>query len=307
MDAEIAHNVLTKVPLRVGSCRCAGRALTVASSSLLLMVGITLVARRCFGALIVPLDPTALLATGALLSIIAWSIRAAARHRISSRGRALSELSSASDRLSDRFDQIAPAAALLMAGAALSLPGTPTLVLGLFWATIVLSQLDAQFGSRRNWARVLRSAGRQRNSSETLPEGSSWRGRPDRSLADREPDGSRDIGEFGGEFGTEANDLDEHIIQQLTRVHDATYGEMMYGTLRADLEPNQRSISLHVAFCPPFAKVPQMDIEQATGSEAQLKIGQLLAYGARIDLRLQEAADEPQSVIVELSVRERQQ
>ena len=301
MDAEMAHDVLAKAPLRVGTFHRATRALTVASSSLLLLVGITLLVRRCSGALVVPLGPATLLATGALLSITAWSIHAAAKHRFSSRGRATPEPSSRSVWASGWFVRFAPGASLLMAGAALSLPGTQTLALGLFWATIVLSQLEAQFGLRRRLTRVVRSAGGPHRSGETRPEGSS---RHEMPLADQESGASHDVGELAAEADDEADDADEHVMQQLTRVHDATYGEMMYGTLRADLEPNQRSSSLHVAFCPPFAKVPQMDVEQAAGPEAQVKIGQLLAYGARIDLRLDEATDEPQSVIVELSVRE---
>ena len=166
------------------------------------------------------------------------------------------------------FVRFAPSAALLSMVAALSLPGTQAGALGLFWAMLLSSELKTHFQLQRF------SPGRQTGAKRLA-------------------------------VPLQHSNHDENIVQQLTRLRDAELGEMVYGTLRADFEPNQRSASLHVAFCPPFAMMPQMDIEQTDGPESRLKLGQVLPYGARVDVRLREAFAEPQSVVVELCVREK--
>ena len=89
------------------------------------------------------------------------------------------------------------------------------------------------------------------------------------------------------------------IVQQLTRVRTPEDTEELRGWLRVPLASGQRTESVHLAFCPPLAATPELLVEQIDGPEARLKTGQLLPDGARIDLKLVSAADEPASVVLE--------
>jgi hypothetical protein len=73
------------------------------------------------------------------------------------------------------------------------------------------------------------------------------------------------------------------------------------GWVRAELATGQRTTSVHVAFCPPFARVPDLDFEQASGPEARIKLGQVQAYGARWEVKLAEQG--PAEVEISFSAR----
>ncbi len=274
MDAHATNGALPGTQIPADMSRIV-RTAVIAATWLLLAVGLFLLVRRLSGALVEPLSPSALLVLGALAALAAWSARTAWRGASSwvagSEPKATAPMTASA---SDLFVRFAPSVALLSMAAALSLPGTQTSALALFWALLVSSELETHFRLRRRWARRF-SPGRQAGAKElSVPP-------------------------------FQHDEHDEHIVQQLTRVRDAELGEMVYGTLRADFEPNQRSVSLHVAFCPPFAMTPQMDIEQTDGPESRLKLGQVLPYGARIDVRLRQAFTEPQRVVIELCAREK--
>jgi hypothetical protein len=58
---------------------------------------------------------------------------------------------------------------------------------------------------------------------------------------------------------------------------------------------------LHVAFCLPAT--PEFAFEQIDGPEANLTLGQIETYGARIDLRLAAPAEESDNIVVEFYAR----
>jgi hypothetical protein len=88
------------------------------------------------------------------------------------------------------------------------------------------------------------------------------------------------------------------ILQQLTLRTTAEGGQELSGWLRLGLAAGQRTGSLHVAFCPAFREVPQVHAEAVSGPECRIKATQVLPYGARLDVKLDEAAEEAQSVLV---------
>ena len=97
--------------------------------------------------------------------------------------------------------------------------------------------------------------------------------------------------------------LPEEVSQQLTRSQAADGADELSGWLRLAFAAGQRTGSIHVAFCPPFATVPELELEQLDGPEARIKTAQLLAYGVRLDLKLAAAAEEPASVLLQFSAR----
>ena len=84
----------------------------------------------------------------------------------------------------------------------------------------------------------------------------------------------------------------DQIVQQLYRVRDDQGQELIYGTLRADFHPGQRTAVLHVGFCPPLSYLPEIEADALPGDSARLKVVQALAHGARLDVRLSETPTE---------------
>lgn len=89
------------------------------------------------------------------------------------------------------------------------------------------------------------------------------------------------------------------LTQQLARFVAADGAETLAGRLRLDFSPDQRTLAAHVAFCPPFARLPQFDVCQVRGPAVRLKMGQLLPHGVRIEARL--AQDGPAVVELEFT------
>ena len=93
----------------------------------------------------------------------------------------------------------------------------------------------------------------------------------------------------------------EEVTQQLTRSTAADGTEELAGWLRIPFAAGQRTGSVHVAFCPPFARTPELSVEQIDGPEARLKTTQVLPYGARLDLKLHAASESPASVVLQFA------
>ena len=75
---------------------------------------------------------------------------------------------------------------------------------------------------------------------------------------------------------------------------------MLAGTLTARLAPGQVTAHVHVAFCPPFPRVPQLDFRQVAGPPARIKVGQMLPHGVRFDVRLEGPSTEPATLCLEV-------
>jgi hypothetical protein len=96
---------------------------------------------------------------------------------------------------------------------------------------------------------------------------------------------------------------DTDVLQQLTRSRSASGGETISGWLRVPLVAGQRNSNVHVAFCPPFARTPAVSVQQLEGPQARVKTVQLLPFGARFDLKLQQQADAPTAVLLRFSAQ----
>ena len=79
-------------------------------------------------------------------------------------------------------------------------------------------------------------------------------------------------------------------MQQLTLRATADGGQELSGWLRMPLAAGQRTGSLHVAFCPAFGQAPQVEVEPVCGPDCRIKAAQVLPYGARLDVKLDEPA-----------------
>jgi hypothetical protein len=275
-----------------GLIRCVVLA-TVVSIFLLAAV---LMARRLAGALTTPLDAEALLLTGSLLAAtaaitrLAWQVLPKAQRTVGASWTVW----------------VLPSLALLAFVVALSLPGSPVGALRAFWVILAVEEaislwlvwrrLDTadatldQPSAESTAAPATTTAGGEEHVDEPgLPAISSVGGREIRVDPPQQPS---------------PHIIPPNVSQQLTRAIGDDGCEVLYGLLRGHFAPGQRSLRLHVSFCPPFEVVPEVSVDKIEGPELTVRVGQVLPYGARLDLRLKTLHADPADVVLELFVRE---
>jgi hypothetical protein len=247
---------------RDAACRWAGPQVVLATAVLLVVVGLVLISRRAVGALAAPLPPLQLVTTAIVVAAWAWTIRAVWwRWMPIGTGPA------------DRLVQWTPSVGLLLVATACSWPGSRWID-WVVWLPIVASEWC---GAKLHAIPARPSALRR-----TVP------GSPAVTDVPR-----------ATKSGPPADE--EQTLQELTRVRQADGSEMVYGTLAAQFAPGARVVTLHAAFCPPFARLPRVEADVGDGPEAIVKIVQVLTNGVRIDVQLARAAERAECVTVEMS------
>jgi hypothetical protein len=94
-------------------------------------------------------------------------------------------------------------------------------------------------------------------------------------------------------------------LQQFTRSRMVDGSETIAGTLLAEFAPGERTTILHVAFCPPFERLPSVDAEVADGPACDVKLAQILHQGARFEARLARASTSLERVTIEFVAADR--
>jgi hypothetical protein len=256
------------------------RYLAAAALGLLSAAALVVVTRRAAGAFEQSLEPAALAAVGAMLAAVAVAIRL---------GWLLPQAANASRRL-DRAMMIVTSLAVTSLGGGLCLPDTPLL------GTLLLCTL---LMAEESWAWAWHLRHGSPPTSPVTPH--SLRVDPAHGSL---PRANCDTASHTAlAIAPETAVLSDDITQQLTRSQTADGAEELSGWLRLSFAAGQRTGSVHVAFCPPFAAAPELEVEQIDGPEARIKPAQLLSYGARLDLKLAAASDEPTSVLLQFSAR----
>jgi hypothetical protein len=91
----------------------------------------------------------------------------------------------------------------------------------------------------------------------------------------------------------------EQIIQQLTRLRTGEGHDALRGMLVAEFGSDERQATLYVAFCPPFERLPRVEVNLADDSDASVKLTQVLHNGVQLDVRLAHPSAIAASVAVE--------
>jgi hypothetical protein len=91
----------------------------------------------------------------------------------------------------------------------------------------------------------------------------------------------------------------EQVLQQFSRVRTADGIDAIRGTLMAEFAASERQTTLYIAFCPPFERLPQMEVNVTDDSDASVKLTQVLHNGAQLDVRLLQTAAKLTIVTVE--------
>jgi hypothetical protein len=89
-------------------------------------------------------------------------------------------------------------------------------------------------------------------------------------------------------------------LQQLARFRAPDGSHSIHGTFLAEFEPGDRSATIHVAFCPPFERLPAIEAEAPDDSSATVTLSQVLHNGVQIDVRLSESFNGKRTVTIEM-------
>jgi len=264
--------------------RCSQQALLGLLSAAAVLVGW----RRLAGALSSPLEPPVLLAAGAMVAAAALGARLP--WRLGPKAARRSRPSWA--------QSLVLSASVLVLGASLSLPGTAASGLVALWAVLAAEELWAW--RPLLWPRLRRGSSPATRSERRLRWGDSCTVAPEVAVQ-LPPQQSAGV---AVQLPPQQTDVPpEEVLQQLTRSQAADGSEQLSGWLRIAFAAGQRTGSVHVAFCPPFARTPELVVEQLAGPEARIKTAQLLPYGVRLDLKLNAAGEQAASVLLQFSAQ----
>jgi hypothetical protein len=296
-------------------------------------LALLLAVRRCGGALTEPLGALPLASVGLLAALSAALTRAAAwpAHCWAPvAGRAWLRIAG-------------PMALLVLLGWAVSLPGSSGLGLGLLWGILAAEEawtlrgwlLHAPARSRgADAVRAEMAAANLAPADATPAEATQAEAPPadappvdaapgdalggdaargDRALvnpalSDRAADAVAD-GTAADTCGDAAetdvpSPWDPSVEQLLVRRRDPEWGDVLHGWVRARLAPRQQRASVHIAFCPPFAGLPEVECEAVGDPAVRVSVGQCFPYGARLDVHCPApSATEETAVLVEVFVR----
>jgi hypothetical protein len=280
------------------------RTLAVSGLALLALAALLLCLRRANGALIQPLPAPILAACGALLALAALTFR----------GIVASSIVKGERRAAYPLWAI-PSGVLLMWGGSLSLDGSAASGLAALWGLLLAEE-------GWSWGRLWRAT-----SAATLlaPEPTAvacWEavvadalaigglskhsvaGVFDPGFVERVPASQRPATESHQPVSEVGAELDATVTQQMVRRRESDQSESLEGWLRADLATGQRHATAHIAICPPLVRSPECFAEQMDGPPATIKVGQVLPFGVRFEIKLDQPAREAASVLVEFSIQE---
>jgi hypothetical protein len=271
MDALAAHGAPMDVGLAGPVLPRLGRILAISAITLLAVMGLAVCFRRATGALVEPLSPAVLTGLGIMLAALALLFR-----------RTFAAI--AISRTATYALWAAPSAVLAIWIAAVSLPDSDTLGLVALVGTLLVEE---------GW-----SWGRLRVRADRPSRPSSVRIEP--------PTARAAAGPLSGEVCHSPSidaEPDEAVMQNIVRRRDPS-GEVIEGYVRVLLAASQRHAAAHVAICPPLDRVPECFAEQMDGPPATIKVAQVLPHGVRFEIKLDDPAPEPTSVIVEFSIQD---
>jgi hypothetical protein len=306
MDAatiQVAYRAPAAAGLR--SAMRLGRWISLILGAALISAALAVAARRLAGGLFQPLSSGELLLATLGAAVLAIGSRSASNGRLS-------------------LSAISLGLVTFLGG--LSVRGTPTAGLAGAWAVVLIEEVWAWWTFLRN-----RHAGRNRAEiARPLPsplaeEGPDFgelsrtgvRGKPPGGSSPSPPFDKLTAGRHSPIEGAgerlaplffpppDVSPRSAEMHQQLTRASLADGADRLAGWLQATFAPGERTSTVHVAFCPPFAEPPKVSLRQTSGPATRIKPGQILAHGVRLELKLNFASRAAERVLVEFAAESR--
>lgn len=92
------------------------------------------------------------------------------------------------------------------------------------------------------------------------------------------------------EDDSSANEAD--MTQWMSR-RETDDGEWIEGWVRVEFSAGQRETTVHVSFCPPLARHPELETEDLDGGDLEIRVGSAFPFGARLTVRRTGSTAEP--------------
>jgi hypothetical protein len=186
-----------------------------------------------------------------------------------------------------------PAVSLVVCIAALWIPGTGAAV-GM--SVIALAVLEEAASGSILWRRAASRDSSGRLAGERIARA------PESSAAPRSEAAAETVTDASTEIDA-ASPLDTRITQQLTRRTAGDGSEEINGVLRATFLPDEKTVVLHVAFCPPLKAIPEVTARQTDGPAARVKVAQVVPHGTRLEVRRTGKATGPANVVLQFAAK----
>lgn len=260
--------------------------LLVSAGFLLALSGIFLV-RRLVGAFEQPLAPGTLIVLAAVMTMLVAVVRGAWRR--------VSGSDTVPARGSELLLDVILSLGVICLAASLSLPGSATVPLVVFWCLLVLGEFVGWSPYYRRLARRSR-AGNGGNGPQT-EESPSAIDEPAHEHSAVALHRTATFEEATEDDGFEL--LSSSVLQRITRAREENGVEVAYGVARCDFAVGQRQQNLHIAFCPPLERIPELTTDQIDGPIVRIKQSMVETFGAGLEIKLPAPSSEPTSVQVQ--------
>ena len=284
VDASSPRSAVSQPWDGLGALVCIG--LQSAAGSLL-GVALVFLARRLAGGLEQPLSPAAFLVLAVAMALLAGAVRVGWHRASGVYGRTMGQPS--------LLLELTLSGAVLGLGASLSVPGSNSGALGVFWCVIVGGEIAGWWPWYRGIARRALWRRHSRHGSKAEPP---------QALADRA--GGRLIGTDGAAPELEEPDEDEEfgllppgVSQRITRARQDSGAEVIYGIVRCEFDIGERQRHVHLAFCPPLEHPPELVTDELDGPIARIRPTMIETFGAGLEVKLPAASTKPTSVQIQ--------
>lgn len=119
------------------------------------------------------------------------------------------------------------------------------------------------------------------------------------SLPRTTDDDSEIINGFPVRIMSDKDEESDLVLQQVTRTRTAVGQETIHGQLLAEFIPGERQSTVYAAFCPPFERLPVVEVNVADDFDAAVKTTQLFHNGVQFEVRLAEPAENCFRLLIE--------
>jgi len=86
--------------------------------------------------------------------------------------------------------------------------------------------------------------------------------------------------------------MDESVRQQIIRSKTAEGKDRLDGTFWAEFPPDAMTATVHIPFCPPFERVPSVQVFPVSDTDVHVRIAKSKPYGVRIDVKRNDLEEE---------------
>jgi hypothetical protein len=101
-----------------------------------------------------------------------------------------------------------------------------------------------------------------------------------------------------------ASEPSEQVLQTITRIRADDGRESIRASLWVEFAPGDRNATVYVAFCPPFRRLPEVDVDFDDAIVSAVKLTQVLHNGAQVDVTLTDPAAADTVVAIDLFAAE---